>query len=205
MSEANPGDYFRQVIAAAGECVRPAKGILAFRSARPPHHYPAEELLSGVGAAMKGGRYNPVGVNVVYLSADPAIAFKESRYGVDLAGALTGFRLLQQITPLVIVPVLLDLPRVLWLDRPCRERLGLDDEDLFGPYIDRQRQGLPVKTQQLAKAAFASGVNAIAYPSFFARQHTNFAVSRELVTVGVNLIALYKDLIPTSENGPDIK
>ena len=101
--------------------------------------------------------------------------------------------------------MLLDLPRVLWLDHPCRERLGLDDEDLFGPYVDRQRQGLPVKTQLLAKAAFAGGLNAIAYPSFFARQQTNFVVSRELVAVGVNLIALYKDLIPTSENGPDIK
>ena len=43
----------------------------------PQRYADSQNLLSGTGAALKGGRWNPPGVPAVYLSEDAALAVRE--------------------------------------------------------------------------------------------------------------------------------
>jgi RES domain-containing protein len=78
-----------------------------------PHHTTADEIVSGVGAFIAGGRWNPIDeMKVVYLSREPETALSEAlenfRYhGLPISNAL----------PKVTVAIALKLDRVLDLTK----------------------------------------------------------------------------------------
>src|SRR4051794_26062907 len=80
-----------------------------------PRHTTAKEIVSGIGAFLAGGRWNPIGeMKVVYMSQEPETAMKEALehyryYGLPISKAL----------PKVTVAVRVEIERLLDLTNPA--------------------------------------------------------------------------------------
>lgn len=117
------------------------------------HVAPAFDPLSGEGARLNGGRFNPPGTYpVLYLCVSRPCALAElrglsERQAVDLEGLLPRYLYRYQVA----------LDRVLDLSHPAiRDRIGISHEVLTGPWSG---------CQELGEVAHALGVQAILTPS----------------------------------------
>ncbi len=84
----------------------------------PQRYADSQNLLSGAGAALKGGRWNPPGVPAVYLSEDAALAVREVGYALSLGGRFQGF----PKPPMVLFSVRFALSGLLLVDARFAER-----------------------------------------------------------------------------------
>jgi RES domain-containing protein len=121
-----------------------------------PRHTTAGEIVSGVGAFIAGGRWNPIGeMKVVYLSKEPETALRES---------LASFRYhnlpISDALPKITVAVAVKLERVLNLSKHATvtEFLGEDWRALMA-------RGVEAGSQALGWAAFAAGLQGLIVPS----------------------------------------
>jgi len=115
----------------------------------------AREPLSGRGAALYGGRFNPKGTETLYTALDPATALRESNQVGDLQ-------------PTVLVSYKADLGPV--FDTRDTEGLvvhGLTTEALADPgWRAAMLDGRPVPTQDFAKALISDGYAGLVVRSF---------------------------------------
>ncbi len=164
--------------------------IEAYRVAGPRHTTP-KEIVSGMGAYLAGGRWNPVGeMNVVYLSLEPETATKESLehfryYGLPISTAL----------PKVIVAVRVKIERSLDLTDPAisaelpipiRELLAEDWRAMLAKDVEPA-------SQVVGWAAFAAGFQGLRVPSKPDPTGTNLLVFPELLVKGNQLEVLNTD------------
>ena len=128
-----------------------------------PRFTTAREIVSGVGAARGGGRWNPPGaMKVIYLSREPETALREANehfryHGLPVSEGL----------PKVIVAVGLVLWSVLDLtDAAAFETLPGGVEALLAEdWRAVMARGHEATTQAFGRAAFASGLHGILVPS----------------------------------------
>ena len=152
----------------------------AYRTVGPKYARPAD-IISGIGAAKAGGRWNPVAAfAAVYLSTTPQTATAETfagnrYYSIPFYEAL----------PRVLVAVDVDLPRVLDMTDPrVRRALGLSITRLFSiDWRAEQNAGREALTQALGRAAFAAGFDGLLVPSDADRR----AKGVNLVVIPANL------------------
>lgn len=123
-----------------------------YRALNPIH---AREPLSGRGAELYGGRFNPKGTPALYLSASLHTAIKEANQVGDLQ-------------PTTIVAYDGDIANVLdSRDRKELERFGLTPADLADPtWRDQMRGGGKAATQTFAQTLIAEGFNGLLVRSF---------------------------------------
>ncbi len=133
-----------------------------FRAAGP-QFTTAAEIVSGVGASLGGGRWNPPGVmRVVYLSREPETALREANEDFRYHGlpVLNGF-------PKVIVAIELVLGSVLDLTAATAfETLpGGAAALLAEDWRAVVARGHEATTQAFGRASFASGLHGVLLPS----------------------------------------
>lgn len=139
----------------------PLTGVF-FRVAGP-RHTTADEIVSGMGAFIAGGRWNPIReMKVVYLSREPETALRESlehfRYHrLPISNAL----------PKVTVAVEVKLERVLDLTKPeisSQMPIGIP-EFLAEDWRALMSRGVESGSQALGWAAFSAGFQGLFVPS----------------------------------------
>lgn len=115
----------------------------------------AREPLSGRGAALYGGRFNPKGTETLYAALDPATALREANQVGDLQ-------------PTVLVSYKADLGPV--FDTRDADGLvshGLTTEALANPgWRAAMLDGRPVPTQDFARALISDGYVGLLVRSF---------------------------------------
>jgi len=150
--------------------------FVALRYANP------ERALSGEGAALYAGRYNPAGIRTVYLSEDARTAVAETGYGISLGGRFAA----KDREARLLLAVEFRLQRVLDLRNPAiLERLGLKAHDLVHPgWREVLRQGKKPFTHVLALAALGAGFEAILAPSAVITGAYNLAIYVEKLVPG---------------------
>jgi RES domain-containing protein len=164
--------------------------IEAYRVAGPRHTTP-KEIVSGMGAYLAGGRWNPVGeMKVVYLSHEPETAAKEALehfryYGLPISTAL----------PKVIVAVRVKIERSLDLTAPA---IGADlpipmPELLADDWRALMAKDVEPASQAVGWAAFAAGFQGVRVPSKPDPTGTNLLVFPELLVKGNQLEVLNAD------------
>ena len=152
--------------------------IEAYRVAGP-RHTTAADIVSGIGAYLAGGRWNPVGqMKVVYLSHEPETATKEAlehfRYhALPISAAL----------PKVIVAVHVKIERILDLTDPS---IGSDFPMPISELLAEDWRALMAKDEQSASqavgwAAFAARFQGITVPSKPDPTGTNLLIFPELL------------------------
>jgi RES domain-containing protein len=141
-----------------------------YRSATP-RYARTGDIVTGVGSAKMGGRWNPPGsFSTVYASLQPEAAMSESLatfryYGWDLYNAM----------PRVFRALEAHLSRVLDLRRP-------EILPYLGPWLEAarredwraiQRAGREPATQMIGRAVFELGLEGLLVPSFASPTSTN--------------------------------
>lgn len=111
--------------------------------------------LSGQGAALHGGRFNPKGMAALYTALDPATALREA----NQVGALQ---------PTTLVSYHADLGPVFdGRDRAGLDRYGINAATLTDPgWRAAMLDGRPVPTQDFAQTLIAQGHVGLLVPSF---------------------------------------
>jgi RES domain-containing protein len=161
--------------------------IEAYRVAGP-RHTTASEIVSGTGAYLAGGRWNPVGdMKVVYLSHSPETATREALehfryYGLPISSAL----------PKVIVAVRVKIERCLDLTDPA---IAFDlpisiPELLAEDWRAMMARNAEPASQAVGWAAFATGFQGVKVPSRPDPTGTNLLVFSELLLKGNQLEVL---------------
>ncbi|TYB85358.1 RES family NAD+ phosphorylase [Oceaniovalibus sp. ACAM 378] len=123
-----------------------------FRALNPVY---AREPLSGRGAEIYGGRFNPKGTPALYCSLDPATALREA----NQAGSLQ---------PTVLVSYRADLGPIFdTRDQSEMSRYPMSGEALSDPgWRSAMLDGRPVPTQDFAKALVLEGYGGLLVRSF---------------------------------------
>ncbi len=145
---------FRDLLAAKPELWQPWSGTL-FRFQTVEFPTP-EDVLSGLGAKQRGGRWNPPGVATVYGSATDATALEESKANDRYAGIVNR-------SPRLVVAVEVRLARVLdFTSAPVRRELGVTLAELTAEdWRKLLESGRESFTQALGRAAFQAGASGI--------------------------------------------
>ncbi len=122
-----------------------------------------EDVVSGMGAFRKGGRYNAAGsFRAVYLTEDARVGLTEVGFPISMGGR---FRL-ESAGRVTVVPVRFRLKKVLDLcDYRVRIALGTDLEEIVQPIEPYEARGEGAPTQVLGRVAWRLGFSAIRYPS----------------------------------------
>ena len=140
---------------------KPLKG--EFCRVAGPRHTTADQIVSGMGAFIAGGRWNLIGeMKVVYLSQEPETALKEAlenfRYhGLPISNAL----------PKVTVAVAVKLERVLDLTKAAiasRMPIGMA-EFLAEDWRALMARGVEPSSQALGWATYSAGFQGSIVPS----------------------------------------
>jgi RES domain-containing protein len=150
-----------------------------YRVAGPRHTTP-EDIVSGIGALLAGGRWNPIGeMKVVYLSQEPETATKE---------ALEHFRYhalpVSNALPKVIVAVKVKIERLLDLTTPAlSEDLPVSIPELLAEdWRALMSRNMESASQAVGWAAYAAGFQGMKVPSKPDPTGTNFLVFPETLT-----------------------
>lgn len=112
--------------------------------------------LSGDGAAIHGGRFNPKGVAALYLSLDLVTAVREGNQG--FAG---------KIEPCVLCSYEVDCTDITDLRTDAaRAAAGVAFEELASPWAMLGLERKPIPSQRLASRLIADGQAGVLVPSF---------------------------------------
>lgn len=112
--------------------------------------------LSGDGAAIRGGRFNPRGTPALYLGLSIVTAVKEASQGLPA-----------KINPLVLCSYEIDSEDILDLRDPATQAtVGTTDADLACPWMAQVHAGKEPPTWVLARTLIADGVAGVIAPSF---------------------------------------
>ena len=138
----------------------PFSGV-AYRLTQPEYAAP-EQVLSGLGAARRGGRYNRVGVPAVYLTENAASAALEIGYGLSHGGTFQG----APVETRVLIAVRFVLQRVFRLDEAFFSLAELTRDALTQPgwRMEVANRGTTL-TWEIADAAQALNAEALVVPS----------------------------------------
>lgn len=121
-------------------------------------HHPgwAFEPLSGEGAALHGGRFNPRGVPALYTSLEVTTAWAEYQQGFP-----------HRPQPVTLCAYEVDCLPVLDLtDERLLAREGILPETLACPWELQAAEGLTPPSWELASRLIAAGIHGIVVPSF---------------------------------------
>lgn len=148
---------------------------IGFRSVTP-RYAKQDDILSGIGSRLHGGRWNPTGIATVYASFTPATAMAESLahfeyYGFPAHAAM----------PRLFIALEARLSRVLDLTiGENRRRLRISDQRLLK--CDWRREmaaGTDVLTQLVGRAAWEAGFEGMTVRSAADTDGRNFVVFPE--------------------------
>lgn len=120
-------------------------------------------LLSSIGSVLSDNRYTPKGLtHALYLADGPDQAMLEATRAYQRVFPES------RIPAYAIYPVHVDLRRVLDLSRDdvC-EHLATSLMELTGDWRAAQRLGRRIPTQELGRASFEAGLEALKYPSAY--------------------------------------
>jgi RES domain-containing protein len=156
-----------------------------------PRHTTAKDIVSGTGAFLAGGRWNPVGeMKVVYLSQEPETATKEAlehfRYhGLPISSAL----------PKVMVAVRVAIERLLDLTNPeISASLPMSMTELLAEdwraFMSRNREPA---SQAVGWAAYTAGFQGLQVPSKADAHGVNVLVFPENLTKTCRLEVMNAD------------
>lgn len=165
---------------------------IGYRSSTP--RYASEiDLLTGQGSQRHGGRWNPIGIAVVYLSLSPETAMAETLahhryYGISIEAAM----------PRMFVAVNVKLQRILDLrDGHIRQRLQVSESTILSVdwRKDVQASLAPI-TQQLGRAAFEVGLEGLVVPSAAGVDGHNLLVFPAHLSLGSTMQVLNASELP---------
>ncbi len=144
----------RALFASKPELLQPWSGTL-FRFQTVEFPTP-EEVLSGLGAKQRGGRWNPPGVTALYGSVTDATALEESKTNDRYFGIVNR-------SPRLVVAVEATLQQVLDLtSATVRRQLGVTVAELMAEdWRKLLEAGRESFTQALGRAAFQAGASGI--------------------------------------------
>lgn len=112
--------------------------------------------LSGEGAALNGGRFNPRGTPALYLGLSVITAVKEASQGLSA-----------KINPLVLCAYEIDSDDILDLRDPATQgTVGTGDDDLACSWLAILHAGKEPPTWTLSKTLIGDGVAGVIVPSF---------------------------------------
>jgi RES domain-containing protein len=112
--------------------------------------------LSGEGAAIHGGRFNPKGAPALYVALDPMTAIKEAAQGFA-----------RKFEPLVLCTYEIDCEDVADLRTEAdRRSAGVADEDMACPWFADAAEGHEPPSWRLAKRLIAEGAAGLIAPSY---------------------------------------
>ena len=145
---------------------------IVYRSSTPKYATEAD-LLTGEGSRRWGGRWNPIGIAVVYASLSPETAMAETfahnrYYGVPIEDAM----------PRTFVAIEVKLKKVLDLrDGKIRQRLQISETQMLTvDWRNEVKSGLEPITQRLGQAAHATGWEGLIVPSATDAQGHNLLI-----------------------------
>ena len=132
------------------------------------------DVVSGVGAVAKGGRFNAAGTfRTVYLTEDSRNGLREINYPVSAGGKFE----VVGAWRVTVVPVEFRLERVLNLcDFHVRIELGTDRDEILQNIELFEARGEEAPSQTLGRVARKNGWSAILYPSRHTPKVGNLAV-----------------------------
>lgn len=190
-----------ELFAALAKCLRRAVPLnrVVFRSATLQYAN-ENDFLSGVGAAIVGGRWNPRGVRAVYASLTPNTAVSEAYQNLNDYGFP-----LSAIRPRVVCGATVALSRLLDLtDARIRHEIGFSlNELLEEEWLALQQQGEESWTQAIGRGARAAGFEGLIAPS--ARDlpdGVNLVYFPEYLQAGSHVILLGADELPPAPVRP---
>jgi RES domain-containing protein len=126
---------------------------LAYRAHDPRWSF---KPLSGDGAAVHGGRFNPKGTPALYLSVDPMPAIKEAAQGFA-----------HKIEPYVLCTYEIDCEDVIALrDDEERRVAGVGMDELACPWFAEAAAGRQPASWLLARKLISNGAAGLLAPSF---------------------------------------
>jgi RES domain-containing protein len=125
---------------------------LAYRAHDPRWSF---KPLSGDGAAVHGGRFNPKGTPALYLSLDPMTAIKEAAQGFA-----------HKFEPYVLCTYEIDCEDVIALrDDEERRAAGVGMDELASPWFAEAAAGRQPASWRLARKLIANGAAGLLAPS----------------------------------------
>jgi len=150
---------------ALAKALAPARAVpfsgTAFRMV-PKAFADPTQALSGVGAARRGGRWNPQGVRAVYLGEDAKLLAREVGYAQSLGGA---FRAGPK-PPMVLYSVEFELARVLRVDDVFVTRIGAGWDDLLrDDWAAAIGKGELTTAMRIGQVAYDARFEALVVPS----------------------------------------
>lgn len=129
---------------------------LAYRAHDPRWSF---KPLSGDGAAVHGGRFNPKGTPALYLSLDPMTAIKEAAQGFA-----------HKFEPYVLCTYEIDCEDVIDLrGEEERRAAGVSQDQLACPWFAEAAAGRQPSSWRLAQKLIADGAAGLLAPSFVGR------------------------------------
>lgn len=158
-----------------------------------PKYATESDLLSGAGSKLHGGRWNPVGIAVVYNSLTPETAMAETLaqnryYGIPI----------QESMPRVFVATVVKLQSVLDLRQgTIRQRLHISQDRILA--IDWRLEvyaGRVPITQLIGQAAAEIGLEGLIVPSAADHKGHNLLVFPENLFPSSSASVLHSDRLP---------
>ncbi len=126
---------------------------LAYRAHDPRWSF---KPLSGDGAAVHGGRFNPKGTPALYVALDPMTAIKEAAQGFA-----------RKFEPYVLCTYEVDCEDVVDLrGEQGRRAVGVDEEDMACPWFADAAAKREPASWRLARRHIAGGAAGLIAPSF---------------------------------------
>jgi RES domain-containing protein len=141
---------------------------LAYRAHDPRWSF---KPLSGEGAVVHGGRFNPKGTPALYMSLDPMTAIKEAAQGFA-----------RKFEPYVLCTYEIDCEDVIDLrDEEKHSTVGVSQDELACPWFTEAAAGRQPPSWRIARKLIVNGAAGLLAPSFVRRAtpaHVNLILWR---------------------------